>query len=344
MAPDAVRSLPIWRRTGGKYDDHGSPIRSEIDLLYIVKNVVAPRIPIGASVDQHPDVPLSWEHRWAAMRAPHPSATPDVLAADAARHPVWFARASGLATDEQVRIAATAHVEVYGDAWVVNQGAGPAPIDAWKVTEREPNFFEWLLYGGWEPVRSISAAPDPLQTWEWRVHLGQPVAPPVAPPAASLEDLRILHNAAAFADDLARAAELEKQILLQLDRTVSANFEQGVRLVGVRLTHGVRPCVEAWFEAKGPTSGRAAFAVRSAVETSARLSLMPADSTERDMGVLPPRISTKLWRAGFLYKIEAVLNHRIGRERYWGYWASQDGSPAPGRVDGTTPVVLATVP
>jgi len=344
MAPDAVRSLPIWRRTGGKYDDHGSPFRSEIDMLYVVKNVVAPRTPPGASVDQHPDIPVSWEHRWAAMRAPHPSAASEVLAPDAARHPIWFARPSGLTTDEQVRIVAAAHVEVYGDAWVVNQGVGPAPIDAWKVTNREPNFFEWLLYGGWEPMRSISVAPDPLATWEWRVHFGQPTAPPLAPNTPSLEDLRILHNVAAFGGDVARAAELEKQILSKLDPTVTASFEQGVRLVGVRLTHGVRPCIEAWFEAKGPTSGRATFAARSAVEASARFSLIPADSTERDMGVLPPPISTKLWRPGFLYTIEVVLNHRIGRERYWGYWVSQDGSPAPGRIDAATPIVLATVP
>jgi hypothetical protein len=344
MAPDAVRCLSIWRRTGGKYDDHGSPFRNELDMLYVVKNVVAPRTPVGASLDQHPDIPVSWEHRWAAMRVPHPSPQPEVMAADAASHPVWFARASGLSSEDEVRIAAAAPVEVYGDAWVVNQGAGPAPIEAWRVTEREPNVFEWFLYGGWEPMRSMSSSPDPLSTWEWRVHFGQPADPPPAKDATSLEDLRILQNAAAFSGDSLRAAELRRQILKQLDATVTATFEQGVKLVGVRLTHGVRPCVEVWFEAKGPIAGRAAFTMRSAVEASARFSLIPADSTERDMGVLPPSISTKLWRGGFLYRIEAPLNHRIGRERYWGYWTSLDGSPAPNRIDGTAPIVVATVP
>jgi hypothetical protein len=344
MAPDGVRSLSIWRRTGGKYDDHGSPFRSEIDMLYVVKNVVAPRTPIGASVDQHPTIPLSWEHRWSAMRLPHPSPQPEVLAKDAARHPIWFARPSELGTDEQVRIAAAAHVEVYGDAWVVDQSAGPGPIDAWRVVEREPNVLEWLLYGGWEPMRSISPTPDPLLTWEWRVHFGQRADPPSTYNADSLEDLRIWHNIAAFRGDTARVAELRKQILVQLDRTVAADFSQGLRLQGVRLTHGTRPCIEVWFEANGPTAGRAAFAARSVVEASASLSLMPADKTERDMGVLPPRISTKLWRTGFLYKVDVVLNHRIGRERYWGYWASQDGTDAPRRIDGPSPLVLATVP
>jgi len=58
----------------------------------------------------------------------------------------------------------------------------------------------------------------------------------------------------------------------------------------------------------------------------------------------PPPVPTKLWRAGFLYKTETVLNHRIGRERYWGYWAPRDGAPAPHRVDGEAETTLAVVP
>jgi hypothetical protein len=193
-------------------------------------------------------------------------------------------------------------------------------------------------------MRSIDPAPDPLATWEWRVHFGQSAIAPEAAGDGSLEDLRILHNAATFRGDSARAADLRRQILTKIDHTVAAEFGEGLRLVGARITSGVRPCIEIWFEASGPTTGRAAFAVRSLVEAPAKLSLIPADSTERDMAVLPPRISTKLWRAGFLYKVEAVLNHRIGRERYWGYWVSQDGAAAPSRVDSGSPVVLATVP
>jgi hypothetical protein len=344
MAPDAVRSLSLWRRTGGKYDDHGSPFRSEIDILYVVKSIITPRTPAGAWIDQHPTMPLSWEHHWAGMRNAHQSAQPAVMSSDAAHHPVWYARPSDLGTDEQVSIAAAAHVEAYGDAWVVNQGVGPGPIDAWRVRKREPNPFEWLVYGGWEPVRSIDPAPDPLLTWEWRVHFGQAAAPPVAQPTDSLDDLRILQNAAVFRGEAANATELRRRIVTQLDHTVTADFDQGIRLLGVRVTRGVRPCVEAWFQASGPTAGRAAFTVRSVVEAPASFSLIPANKTERDMGVLPPEISTKIWRSGFLYRIEIVLNHRIGRERYWGYWVPLDGAPAPRRIDGLAATVLTTVP
>jgi hypothetical protein len=343
MAPDAVRSLAVWRRTGGKYDDHGSPVRSEIDMLYVVKNVILPRTPLGATIDKHASIPMSWEHHWSAQRNSRPSQQPEVGAADAPTHPEWLARPSELTTDEETRIAATAHVQAFGDAWVINQGEHYAPIDAWRVHEREPNVFEWLLYGGWEPVRSLDAAPDPLLTWEWRVHFGQPVDPPEYRKTTLLDDLRIEHNIAIFRGDMASANAIRKQIVAELDHTVTAEFDQGIRLVGVQVTHGVHASIEIWFEASGPTAGRAVFNVRSAVEAPAAFSLIPASKTERDMAVLPPVISTKLWHKGFLYRVEAVLNHRIGRERYWGSWSSLDGAPAPNRTDAARPVVLATV-
>jgi hypothetical protein len=58
----------------------------------------------------------------------------------------------------------------------------------------------------------------------------------------------------------------------------------------------------------------------------------------------PPRIPTKLWRPGFVYMTDAVLNHRIGRERYWGHWRSRGGSSAPSRVDGQPQTTLVTLP
>lgn len=48
----------------------------------------------------------------------------------------------------------------------------------------------------------------------------------------------------------------------------------------------------------------------------------------------PPSIPTKLWRPGFLYHIDAIANHRIGLERYYGIWQSRDHAPPPSRRDG----------
>jgi hypothetical protein len=48
---------------------------------------------------------------------------------------------------------------------------------------------------------------------------------------------------------------------------------------------------------------------------------------------------TKLWKAGYVYKFEAALNHRIGLEEYWATWA---GGPA--RLHGDPKIELAYVP
>jgi hypothetical protein len=83
--------------------------------------------------------------------------------------------------------------------------------------------------------------------------------------------------------------------------------------------------------------------VRSTVEARAPLSLIPPDEFDREMA-WPHPLPTKLWRAGFLYTTEIVLNHRIGRERYWGSWASRDDTVASSRVDGQGQTTLARLP
>jgi hypothetical protein len=89
--------------------------------------------------------------------------------------------------------------------------------------------------------------------------------------------------------------------------------------------------------------GEVSFNVRSTVEARAPFSLIPPDPTDREMAY-PPTLSTKLWRPRFLYMTDAVLNHRIGRERYAGAWQSRDGSPPPRRTDGKPDTTLAVVP
>jgi hypothetical protein len=245
-----------------------------------------------------------------------------------------------LGSTELVRIAGKAHVQAYGDVWVVDQRQGPAPLDAWHVAETEPNPIEWLLFGGWEPVRRIGNDLDPLRTWEWRVHLGQPTTPPPAirePPAASLDDLRILHNAAVAAGAIDRAALLRGEIESRLDRSVAADFQHGVRLVGVRSTHGARAALETWWAAAGPLGGDDVFRVRSTVDARAVLSTIPPDPIDREM-LTTLELPTRLWRPGFLYVIDMALLHRIGRERYLGSWFGPD---APRRLDGRNETLLA---
>jgi uncharacterized protein YqgC (DUF456 family) len=354
MAHDGVKSLWVWRRTGGRYDDNGALIRSHVDLLYVIEQVILPQKTAGMTIDAHPSIGWGWEFLWKYQGLANVAPVPVLGAADVAKHPFWIARASGLTADEQRKIAASSHVKVFGDAWVVDQRERPAPLDAYALDEREPNVFEWLGYGGTEPTRSIGSSTDALRTWEWRLHLGQPVSP--AAPAESMpahwsapptredrQELRLVHNVAVASGDDAAALEDESRITQSLDRSVATNFTEGVELLGVRVTGGVEPRLELWFKSKGdPGLGDASFNVRSSVEARESFSLIPPDPTDREMA-FPPTLPTKLWRSGFIYETDVVLNHRIGRERYAGYWRTRDGSRAPSRLDGQPQTSLALV-
>lgn len=340
MAHDGVASLWVWRRTGGRYDEHGTLIRSHEDILYVLQEVVLPRMRPGNSIDAHRSTQWGWEFTWKSQAVGNAVEAPSVGGGDVAGHPFWIARASGLTGDEQRKVASAAHVRVYGDVWVVDQREAPAPLEAYSLNEREPSAFEWFVYGGTEPRRSIGPAPDPWLTWEWRTHLGQPASAPTGEPR-TLDEMRIAHNVAVAAGDTAAAQRWRATIVHALDPAAATGFSRGVSLLGVRVTGGVQPRVESWFE-PSQALGDVEFAVRSTVEARATLSLIPPDPTDREMAY-PPSISTKLWRPGFLYTTSAVCNHRIGRERYWGHWRTRDGSPGPLRLDGQPQTTLAVL-
>ncbi len=64
MAHDGVKSLWVWRRTGGRYDDSGSLISSNVDLLFVVRQIVMPHVKLGAKIDLHPSIAWGWEEVW----------------------------------------------------------------------------------------------------------------------------------------------------------------------------------------------------------------------------------------------------------------------------------------
>jgi 4-amino-4-deoxy-L-arabinose transferase-like glycosyltransferase len=345
LAHDGVRSLWVWRRTGGRYNDNGSLISSSIDVLYVLRTVVMPYTKRETRLDVHPSMGWGWEQLWTYQGESNVVGTPVINGPTSMARPFWVARAVGLGGDEQRRIVAGAHVRAYagatGATWVVDQRERPAPIDVYSLNEREPNLWQWLFLGGTEPARSIGTAPDPWLTWEWRTHLDQPAATPTGEPH-TLDELRIAHNLAVARGDDGAAATLRERIERQLDHTAATSFTSGVRLLGTRLTGGVQPRVESWFECTGPM-GDLTFAVRSKVEERDPSSLIPPDPTEREMAY-PPALPTKLWHPRFLYVTSAVLNHRIGHERYAGAWQTRDGSPPPRRSDGKGDTTLAVVP
>ncbi len=206
------------------------------------------------------------------------------------------------------------------------------------MNEREPNPLEWLWLNPTERVRRAGDRPDPWLTWEWRTHLGQEAPEPKVEPR-SLDELRIAHNAAIARGDTASAERWRERIDAQLNREVVARFGDDLRLIGVRVEDGVEPRVQAWFEALGPIGADAVFSVRSTIVERSHWSLIPPDKVDRQM-TSTSAMPTKLWRRGFIYQVETVLDHRIGREQYLGTWVSANSLLAPTRSDGRPDTLL----
>ena len=341
MAHDGVLALVLLRRTGGRYDNGGFLIRSDIDAVAVVEQVIVPRKTPGMVLDVAPGMGWYWHMDWAYAGKTSEREHPVAGHWDVASHPLWVARASGLSSEEQKAFAHDTHVRVFGDVWIVDQREPAAPLDAYSMNEREPDLFEWLLRGGTQRVRTAGTAPDPWLTWEWRTQLGLDASPPTAAPV-TLDQMRIAHNVAVTLGNGDGAARWLDRIGAQLDRRMETRLEPGLTLVGTKIYEGAEPRLQSWFLVREQPRGDSTFAVRSIVEARAPFSLIPADTTDRPMA-FPGSLPTKLWRVGFLYVTEVPLDHRIGRERYLGKWQSSEGW-APARPDGADETTLAVVP
>ncbi|MGO9833354.1 MAG: ArnT family glycosyltransferase [Polyangiaceae bacterium] len=342
IIPDGWRGLRLFRATGGRYDDRGSPIYSGTDTIWVTERFIRPEMLPGMHVDAHPSVQWWWEDIWAAKAlGVEVNAPPRELGPVNVSHPFFIARPSRMSADELLQISKAAHVRVYGNVWLVDERKAAAPIDAYRVDERDPNPIQWVLYGDADPIRSTTATPDPFLTWEWRTHLGvRSKAPTIAP--RTLDELRIAHNAAVEEGNAAAAELYQARIEGQIDRNVTARYNDGTRIVGVRVGGGSRGKLEVWFLAGDQPRGDAVFTLHSTVDRAEPLSLVPASPVVREMSwdvPLPP----KLWRKGFLYVTETLLLHRTGYERYTGSWVSRDAQAPPRRVDGPAETWLALV-
>ncbi|HEY1697578.1 MAG TPA: glycosyltransferase family 39 protein [Polyangiaceae bacterium] len=342
IARDGVKSLWVWRRTGGRYDENGNAIRSHLDMLRVLEQVVNPATVRGTPIDAHGSAQWGWEHQWKYQGNANDEGTPLASTPSAASHPFWIARASGMSSDDLRKVASKAHLRIYGDVLLVDQREPPAPLDSFSLNEHEPNLFQWFFVDPIEVHRDVGTTPDPWTTWEWRSALGQDAPYPSGEPS-SLDEVRIAHNAAISRGDFALAARWRTKLETYLDRSVTAKYDTGVTLIGIRVLGGVEPRVEAWFDVgtKG-FPGEDEFDVRSDIERRATLSLIPVDTTDRDMS-WPEPLPTKLWKPRCIYEATAVLNHRIGVERYSGRWIPRDGGPFPHRVDNRPDTILTTL-
>lgn len=326
LIPDGLRSLRFARETGGRFNERGRIIRSDMDALIVGRHIVS-KLPQDIILDAHSSMTWGWHHQFATHRPSRVRALPKERAGE--RHPVYFARGGGLSAEEQRDLVNRFYVEIYDDIWVVYLDRDHAPLEGFTLTEREPLLWERYFISGVEPVRTISK--DPFLTWELRHHLGQSANLPEIEPE-SLEQKRIAHNIALQRGDTARVEELRGQIERALSAGGSASFSRGVSIIGTRHIEGVKPRLEIWFHAAEKLVGAPTFKVHSVVEKKRRWSFIPKDPTERDIAY-PMSLPPSLWQPGALYKHTITLRQRIGRERYFG-WFDSRGKGAPRRTDG----------
>ena len=230
---------------GGRYDDSGTLIRSQVDLLFVLRNVVMPR----SSSERASRSTLGRLGVGAATGRTRANRSRGRAAA--AGGACAAAQPSGRPGQRHGRRRAAADRRVVPRPRlrrrVGRRSARGSGADRRVLAQRErAEPVGVAVFGGTEPRRSIGSTPDPWQTWEWRTHLGQPAAAPSGEPG-TLDQLRIAYNVAMAAGDARRRSGGASGS--RVGSTTRPGWpSRGVRLLGVRVTGGVQPLVENWFQ------------------------------------------------------------------------------------------------
>jgi hypothetical protein len=328
---DGLSLVRLSRETGGRFAE--ANLDSEIDKGVAMRWFLQ-RIPPGASVGFHASFPKFWELEWDAR--PHPVAAsmplpPAGPVPGGARVYVLDSRATP--SGELRTLAARFHVHAVGPFWFVDRAEAAAPIDGYRLDEREPGWWERWSQGDVEPVRAVRA--DPWVTWEWRTAFGQTAAAPAGPPATD-DQVRIAHNAALAAGSPSAAAALRAELTRRFNLPVHARYANGTELVGAVDERGAQRAITLYFVA-GKFDQDAHYAVNARVTAPPRFpSTLPVDPQVLDLA-RSPAVATSFWRPGGIYAVRFVYRRRPGREVLSGSWV-----PGPPRTDGDTkPVEIA---
>jgi 4-amino-4-deoxy-L-arabinose transferase-like glycosyltransferase len=328
-APDAIRSLRIWRETGGRFNDRGAFIQNNKELLHVIRNLMRPLARAGLRTEAHASALWGWEHDWslAHVMVQNGASAP----AGNGERAVWVGRASGLSADEQRNIARQASVRVFGDVWLVDRRITSPGIAVFNFGEHEPSNIEALWLGGYAPVRSKVPTLDAAATWELQTHLGMFASPPPFDSAPSdIEHQRLQQNIARAASHDAIANTHLAHIRTQLDESKAHVFQNGLHLLGVRANVGAERAIEIWWQAPDAIATDFTMAVTSEVVSKNPWSLFPVDAPPRNM-MQRAALPTKLWKPNFVYVWSFPAMHRVGREKYA---ATLHGEMPPIRADG----------
>jgi hypothetical protein len=317
---DGLSLVRMARETGGRFAE--ANLDSDIERTTVLRWFLA-RHPASVGVAYHASVPANWAVQWETR--PHPwTANQPVSNSGGDRTRIYILDTRATALSDLRYAAAHFHVHAVGSLWLMDRAAPAAPIDGYALDEREPSWWQWLWLGPTEPARSIRFSP--WVTWEWRTLFGQPTGGPPAGTPATLDEIRIAHNAALDRHDDKTAATLRARIVAALDLPRMTAFDGGTTLLGGIHHRGARRGLTLFFVA-GKFDGDASFKVHAKVARPPRLSTLPADPADLELAS-GPTWPTSLWRKGHIYRFEIIYRKRPGTEVLTAAW-----SPGPHRAD-----------
>ena len=314
MLPDAIRALNYSRNSGGRFNEHGRLIHQDFDKTAALR-FLAPRVPEHTRVVMDSSMTPNWAQEFALHRP-----ISEAPLGNTSRSDRFRMLDSRLANPSLLpHLANDGEVTIIGPYWLIDGQATNSPVVAYRLAEREPNWLEWLFVQAHDPMLRVE--PDPLATWEWRMHLGQSPNPLPNVEAQSVEQLRIVHNEAILLGDVSAAGKYREALGRRFQRVFDDAFPNGSRLIGSRWVPGVLPKLELYFVAAGPVPGWRTFEIWSQVKARASLSWVIPDELTRSQSlrfVLPPA----LWKPGMIYVSVSEIRKRPGPEQFEGAWAS----------------------
>lgn len=319
ILPDGIRGLNFARNTGGRFNEHGRLILQDVDKTNALR-FFAPRIPPNARVALDSTMHPNWAQEFALERATSEVNLAHSSRNGAERYRFLDARFSPAST--LLQIASQSPVATVGPFWFIDSAKDPSPLIAYRFVNREPKWWERFFIQAHDPMQSIE--PDPLATWELRLHLNQTPNPEPSQPPRDLEDLRILHNLAVVLGDKDAVNKYRERLERSLDHTFDEPSPNGTRFVGQRFVRGVLNRLELYFLASGPLDGNATYNIWSVVKRRAALSLVVPDDTTKSHSLrftIPP----PLWKPGMIYVSISEIRKRPGVEVFDGAWSNSPG-------------------
>jgi hypothetical protein len=326
------------RLTGGRFDDGGRYIAVDQDRNEFAAWAMHD-VPRNTSVGLHRSFVRSWSVDYAMGRPAQAfNGLPSPGGGDAA---IVLADARYLTGGEVRAMAERFAVVAAGPYLRFDRRAAPTPFTALSYVERQPNILERYFITGSDLVRTIGPGVDPLATWEWRDHTGQPGEPPRGT-AMTPEQARILHNAAIARGDDQEAGRLRAQaeagIRIRLDR----RFSRDVTLLGADVREGAATVVTLlWSTGPAFEAFDEDFLVRTHVTAPPPIWLSKTDFFEKEMAP-PMALRSSLWKPRHLYAQTFVAMRRVGTEVFEGLWTGRSSS-CPKADDGRDRIVLFTL-